>query len=81
MCVTLVITALILDIVWHIKDRLEIRRLNKNWDELFETKVDSDFRWNELCHHYLEKITSLCLENEKLKEELKCNTRHKKKKS
>ena len=81
MCVTLVVTALILDIVWHIKDRAEICKLNKQWEDLFNAKLDSESRFGDLCNHYLQKITDLCIENEKLKKELQCSTQHKKKKS
>lgn len=52
---------------YNIYQRKEIKRLDENWKDLFDSKLNSESRWRALCDHQLETITGLCLENEKLK--------------
>ena len=66
------------DIGWHIWEYKECRRLNENWDDLFNTKLESDNRWHGLCCHYLETIMELRAEIEKLNQKKKGNKNVKK---
>ena len=54
------------DIGWHIWEYKERKRLEKNWDDLFDTKLNSDNRWRDLCCKYIETIGVLRNENERL---------------
>ena len=47
-----------------IYQRREIKRLHNCWVDLFDTKLESDRRWKNLCNHYLEKIDELTAEQE-----------------
>ena len=66
------------DIGWHIWEYKERRRLNENWDDLFNTKLESDNRWHGLCCRYLETIMELRAEIEKLNQKKKGNKNVKK---
>lgn len=54
------------DIGWHIWEYGERKRLNKYWDDLFDTKLNSDNRWRDLCNYQLDLISELRAEIEKL---------------
>jgi len=45
-----------------IYQRSEIKRLNNCWDDVFNAKLESEERWQNLCRHYLDKITELTAE-------------------
>ena len=66
------------DIGWHVWEYKERRRLNENWDDLFNTKLESDNRWHDLCCYYLETIRELRAEIEKLNQKKKGNKNVKK---
>lgn len=53
-----------------IKAYKEIKRLEKCWVDVFNSKIDSDNKWSEMCKGYIETITYLRTENEKLKEKI-----------
>lgn len=54
-----------LDILWHIWEYKERKRLDKCWTDLFNHKLDSDMRWKKLCDCYIEKIAELMQTNQK----------------
>ena len=66
------------DIGWHIWEYKERKRLHKCWDDVFNTKLDSDNRWRGLCCHYLEIIGELRAEIEKINQKKKGNKNVKK---
>lgn len=55
----IVIAIIGLDILWHIWEYKERKRLDKCWTDLFNHKLDSDMKWKNLCSHYVEKICEL----------------------
>lgn len=63
----IVIILLGFSIGYNIYQRKEIKRLDECWKDLFDSKLDGESRWRELCNHQLDTITKLALENNKLK--------------
>lgn len=63
------------DIYLHIWEYKERKRLHECWDDVFNSKLDGEKRWHDLCCHYLERITELQTENEILKRKKKNNKR------
>lgn len=48
-----------------IYQRREIKRLHECWLDVFNGKLESDSRWRDLCHHYLDKIDELTEQKDK----------------
>ena len=56
-----VIVLLGLSIGYNIYQHKEIKRLDECWNDLFNSKLESDNKWRGLCNHYLEKIDELTI--------------------
>ena len=68
MAILLIICVIIgADVIWHIRQYREIKRLDENWNDLFNSKLTSEQNCFDLCRHYLEKIDDLYAELEKYK--------------
>lgn len=63
------IVLIVVDVCWHICEYKERRRLDKCWDDVFKSKIESDIRWSEICCGYIKTISDLRTKLEKYKKE------------
>lgn len=63
------IALLVADVCWHIWESKERRRLDKCWGDVFNSKIESDIRWSEICRGCIDTILDLRTKLEKYTKE------------
>ena len=77
-CLIIFLTIIILDVIWHIRQYIKIKHLDKCWNDLFDAKLNSESRYQEMLSAQLRTILEL---QEKISDLTKEDNSHKLKKN